>query len=166
MGTAVGGDDGLEALREGVDALATSQLRTAHVDALIALGSALRRARRPADAREPLRVALDLAARSGLLGMAALAESELRAAGGRPRRRSLSGADALTPSEARVARLAAEGLTNREVARALFITPKTVERHLAQAYRKLGVSGRGELPAALGGAAERRPGADLPTRSA
>jgi DNA-binding CsgD family transcriptional regulator len=57
---------------------------------------------------------------------------------------------ALTPSELRVARLAADGRTNREIARGLYVTPKTVETHLAHAYAKLGITGRAELAAALG----------------
>ena len=56
---------------------------------------------------------------------------------------------ALTPSETRVARMAAEGMTNRDIAQALFVTPKTVEVHLSNAYRKLGVRSRRELQAAL-----------------
>ena len=69
--------------------------------------------------------------------------------GARPRSRRTSGIDALTPSERRVAVLAVDGQTNREIAQHLFVTPKTVENHLAVVYRKLGVSGRQQLPAAL-----------------
>ena len=72
-------------------------------------------------------------------------------AGARPRRSRLSGVNALTPGELRVARLAAEGRTNREVAQALFITTKTVKDHLGSAYGKLQVSSRGELAGALSG---------------
>jgi DNA-binding CsgD family transcriptional regulator len=61
----------------------------------------------------------------------------------------VTGADALTASERRVAELAADGLTNRDVAQALFVTTKTVETHLGHVYRKLGVSGRDELGARL-----------------
>ena len=66
------------------------------------------------------------------------------------RRDALTGVDALTPSERRVAQLAASGLGNREIAQALFVTTKTVETHLAAAYRKLGIAGRPELAEALG----------------
>jgi DNA-binding CsgD family transcriptional regulator len=152
LGLVEGGEAGLALLRQGVDALAASEFVTAYVDALIALGSELRRQRRAHDAREPLRTALDLAARCGLHGFASLADAELRVAGGRPRRSALSGVTALTASELRVARLAAGGLSNRAIAQALFVTPKTVERHLGQVYRKLSV-GRSELPQALGGVA-------------
>ncbi len=79
------------------------------------------------------------------------ATEELWASGARPRRRSLSGRDALTPSERRVAELAARGRTNREIAQELFVTMATVETHLSRTYRKLGVSGRAALAAALEG---------------
>jgi DNA-binding CsgD family transcriptional regulator len=81
--------------------------------------------------------------------LAARAEAELKAAGARPRRAALSGAGSLTPSERRVAELAAEGLTNREIGETLFVTARTAEGHLTKAFRKLGVSRREDLPAAL-----------------
>ena len=73
----------------------------------------------------------------------------LLATGARPRRLVLSGLEALTPSERRVAEMAADGLSNRDIAQALFVTPKTVEVHLSNAYRKLDIHSRGELPNAL-----------------
>ena len=112
---------------------------------LAAEGAALRAPRRPTDARDPLRRALEL---TDVLGATALAERvrhELYAAGGRPRTTALQGPDALTPSERRVTERAAAGQTNRAIAEALFITPKTVELHLRNAYRKLGASGRRDL---------------------
>jgi DNA-binding CsgD family transcriptional regulator len=118
-------------------------------DALVALGSALRRDRAPADAREPLRRGLDLATRCGAGALADRAREELLAAGGRPRRDALSGRGSLTASERRVAAMAAEGLGNREIAQALFLSVKTIEVHLTRAYRKLGVASRAELPRAL-----------------
>ena len=75
---------------------------------------------------------------------------ELRATGARPRKILYSGVDALTPSERRVATMAADGMTNREIAQALFVTPKTVEVHLSHSYSKLEISSRKELPRALG----------------
>ncbi|MDQ3768080.1 MAG: helix-turn-helix transcriptional regulator, partial [Actinomycetota bacterium] len=72
------------------------------------------------------------------------------ATGARPRRAMRRGLEALTPSERRVAGLAAGGRTNREIAQALFVTPKTVEVHLSHAYRKLGVNSRSQLTGALG----------------
>jgi DNA-binding CsgD family transcriptional regulator len=71
------------------------------------------------------------------------------ATGAKPRRNAITGRDALTASELRVARLAAEGMTNRQIAQALFITTKTAAVHLTRAYRKLGVSRRAQLPGAL-----------------
>jgi DNA-binding CsgD family transcriptional regulator len=81
------------------------------------------------------------------------AHEELVATGARPRRLVLSGVDSLTPSERRIAALAAEGLSNREIAQALFVTLRTVEMHLSNAFRKLDVSSRTQLPAALASSA-------------
>jgi DNA-binding NarL/FixJ family response regulator len=129
-----------------------SPARLEHAKALAALGSALRRARRPADSREPLRQALELADVCGALGLTEAVRSELYASGARPRTTALKGADSLTASERRVAALAAEGQTNRDIAQVLFVTPKTVEVHLSSAYRKLGIRSRRELAGALAGA--------------
>ncbi|MCW3067008.1 MAG: transcriptional regulator, LuxR family, partial [Solirubrobacterales bacterium] len=87
--------------------------------------------------------------RHGGLALAERARKELVVAGARPRRDALRGRDALTPSELRVAEMAAEGQTNREIAQALFVTQRTVEVHLTSAYGKLGISSRRDLPAAL-----------------
>jgi DNA-binding CsgD family transcriptional regulator len=114
------------------------------------LGAALRRAGRRIESRQPLRAALDLADRCGALVVARRAREELVAAGGRPRRSRIGGVEALTASELRVARRAAGGRTNREIAQELFVTVKVVEKHLANAYRKLGIQGRGELAGMLG----------------
>jgi DNA-binding NarL/FixJ family response regulator len=119
--------------------------------ALEALGAALRRGRMPSEAREPLRRALELADRCGAQPLAQQARAELHAAGGRPRRTALGGVQALTASERRVADPAAAGRTNKEIAQALYVTPKTVELHLSNAYRKLGIRSRRELREALAG---------------
>ena len=92
----------------------------AHAD----LGAALRRAGEPDEAREPLRLAVDLAHRCGAGALEDRALGELRAAGARPRRRATTGAGALTPSERRIAELAASGSQNREIAQALFVTTR------------------------------------------
>ncbi len=92
---------------------------------------------------------MDEAHACGAEPLATLAADELRASGARPRRRPISGRDALTPSEHRVCELAASGRTNREIAQELFVTLATVETHLMRAYRKLGVEGRDALGAAL-----------------
>lgn len=117
--------------------------------ALAGHGAELRRAGKRAQAREPLRRALELAARCGAEPLAAIAAEELSAADGRPRRRWLTGVDALTPSELRVARQAADGRSNREIAQALFVTTKTIEMHLSNVYRKLNISSREKLVGVL-----------------
>ena len=142
-------EDMVELAREAVDVLAGSELRVAHTRALIDLGAALRRGGHRRDARAPLREGLDLANRCGSVIETDRAMDELRAAGARPRRPLRRGVDSLSAQERRVATMASEGLSNREIAEALFLTRRTVEMHLTGAYRKLDVSGRGELPAAL-----------------
>jgi DNA-binding NarL/FixJ family response regulator len=97
----------------------------------------------------PLREALELAEACGSQPLVEAVRSELYATGARPRITALSGPEALTASECRVAALAAEGQTNRDIAQALYVTPKTVEVHLTNAYRKLGIRSRRELPAAF-----------------
>jgi DNA-binding CsgD family transcriptional regulator len=150
-GLALGGEQGLDLLVESVDALRGSPALLERAYSLAELGAALRRAGRRAAAREPLAEALDLAARCGARPLAARAREELKATGARPRREWRTGVEALTPSELRVVRLAADGKTNREIAHALYVTPKTVEGHLARAYGKLEIKGRTELPRALEG---------------
>ena len=142
--------EGIHDLRDAVHLLEGSTARLQHAKALVALGAALRRDRRPADARDPLRRALELAAVCGAEGLAENARSELYAAGARPRSEALSGVESLTPSERRVAELASGGDSNKDIAQTLYVTPKTVEVHLSNAYRKLGIRSRRELPAALG----------------
>ena len=142
-------DAGLNRLTEAVDVLAGSQARLEHAWALFELGSAIRRAGHRADAREPLRAALDLADRCGATSLADRARQELHAAGARPRRERLSGVEALTPQERRVAQMAAGGMTNRAIAQSLFLTTRTIEMHLANAYHKLDVTARTGLPRAL-----------------
>jgi DNA-binding CsgD family transcriptional regulator len=136
-------------LREAVEIVGDSPARLEAAKSLSALGSALRRARQPSEAREPLRRALELAVACGAGPVEEHARSELYAAGGRPRAAALTGPGSLTASERRVAGLAAEGAGNRDIAQALFVTPKTVEAHLSSAYRKLGIRSRHELSAAL-----------------
>ena len=141
--------DGLGSLEEAVDVLEGSPARLERAKALAALGSTLRRARRPTDARKPLRQALELASACGADALVEHVRSELYATGARPRTEAVQGADALTTSERRVAELAAQGQTNRDIAQGLFVTPKTVEVHLTSVYRKLGIGSRRELKAAL-----------------
>ena len=150
-GVAEGGGHGLELLTEAVSVLRPSPARLELARALVDLGAAHRRAGSRASARDFLREGLDLAHTLGGLALADRARRELVVAGGRPRRDAMRGRDALTPSELRVARLAAVGQTNRQIAQALFVTQRTVENHLTSTYAKLGISSRPELPAALVG---------------
>src|SRR5713226_7926329 len=140
-----GGARGLALLEEAVEVLSRSPAKLEHAKARTELGAALRRANRRAQAREQLRHALELATLSGATPLAARAESELLATGVRPRRVALSGVASLTPSERRVAELAAERLTNREIAQALFVTQRTVEVHLTSIYRKLEIRSRSQV---------------------
>ena len=127
------------------------------VDIALAVQLARRAGRRPAargrraDAREPLAAGMELAHRCAAVPLAARAREEFVATGARPRRAVRTGADALTPSELRVARMAAGGMTNREIAQGLFVTPRTVETHLTHAYGKLGITSRDGLGSALAG---------------
>jgi len=137
-------------LAEAVAMLAGSPARLEHTRALVAFGAALRRANRRADARAPLRRALDQADRGGMRLLARRAREELNAVGARPRRSALSGPGALTPAEHRVAILAAQGHGNRAIAERLYVTQRTVETHLTHAFQKLGITSRADLAAALG----------------
>jgi DNA-binding CsgD family transcriptional regulator len=149
LGLLEGGSTCIELLQEAIVELERSPARLEHARALIDHGAALRRNGHRADAREPLREGLDLAHRCGATALSQRARQELLATGARPRRPTLHGRDALTPAEARVAAMAGQGLTTREIAQALFVTPKTVETHLAHAYLKLDIHTRAELPQAL-----------------
>jgi DNA-binding NarL/FixJ family response regulator len=113
------------------------------------LGAATRRAGRRAEAREPLREALEQARACGADAVAARAHEELVAAGARPRRDPTESRSTLTASEVRVARMAADGMTNREIAQALFLTENTIETHLRSVFRKLEIRSRSQLARAL-----------------
>jgi DNA-binding CsgD family transcriptional regulator len=148
-GIALGGDGGLELLRESVAILEGSPAKLEQARSLVELGAALRRAGARAEAREPLKAGLELARRCGAVPLVERAYDELRAAGARPRKVLYTGVDALTASERRVAGMAASGMSNREIAQGLFVTVKTVEFHLGQAYRKLDISSRRQLASVL-----------------
>src|SRR5947207_1007852 len=152
-GLVAGGDRGASLLREAIDAFERGDARLERARALADLGSMLRRRNRRTEARELLREALDIAYRAGARPLAGQAETELRATGARPRRVVLLGLDSLTASGRRIAELASEGLSNREIAQTLFVTARTVEGHLTSVFRKLRVHSRDELPAALAGGA-------------
>jgi DNA-binding CsgD family transcriptional regulator len=149
LGTLTDGDAGLALLEEAVEVLRPSPERLELARALLEQGAALRRGGRRAGAREPLRRALELARGCGAEVLAACAHDELVAAGARPRRDPTESRSRLTASELRVARLAADGLTNREIAQALFVTEKTVETHLRSVFRKLAIGSRSQLARTL-----------------
>jgi DNA-binding CsgD family transcriptional regulator len=144
-----GGEAGLQLLAEAAALTAASPARMQQLETLLALGGALRRAGRRTAAKEPLYRALELAGASGAQLFERQAHDELARLGLRPRRSARNGVDALTASEQRVAELAAEGLSNPQIAQRLHVSVNTVETHLRHVYRKLGISRRGELRAAL-----------------
>ena len=150
-GLVEGGQSGLELLAEAVNTLECSQSPLELARAVADYGAALRRGGHRVQARAELGRALDLAYHCGARRIAEQARAELIAAGAKPRRDAITGRDALTAGELRVARLAADGLTNREIAQALFITTKTAKAHLGRVYRKLGITRRGQLAIALSG---------------
>ena len=149
LGLVEGGDVGVERLTEAANILESSPARVEHARALTDLGAVLRRANRRSAARRTLHDGLRIAESCGALVLAERARTELRAAGGRSSNRYGSGVEQLTASEQRVAELASQGLSNPEIAQALFVTRKTIETHLGHVYAKLGISGRGELHLAL-----------------
>ena len=149
LGLLRGGDAGLLLLQDSLAALAGSAWRLEHARTLVELGAAIRRAGRRTDSREPLHAGMELAHTCGATGLAERARAELVAAGARPRRIMRTGVDALTASERRVAGMAVGGMTNREIAQALFVTIRTVEVHLTHAYQKLDIRSRGQLAQAL-----------------
>jgi DNA-binding CsgD family transcriptional regulator len=130
-------------------ALRSSGAAAEHARTLIELGAETRRSGRRADAQEWLDAGLEIALRCRARALAEQAYEELAAAGIRRRKMLDRGVEALTASELRVTRLAADGKTNREIAQDLFVSIKTVEFHLSNAYRKLEASSRSDLPALL-----------------
>lgn len=145
LGLAAGGAAGIELLEEAVRAGEHYPMRLETICALVDLGGALRRAKKRSDAREPLQRAFDLSESGGASALARRAQAEFEATGARSRRALLTGIESLTPSEGRVAELAARGMTTRQIAEALFVSPKTVEFHLRHIYRKLDISSRSQL---------------------
>ena len=143
----VSGD--LATLDEAVAVLEPTPCRLESAHAHVDLGAARAAAGDVAGSQEALRAGLDLADACDARPLADRAREALVATGARPRRARTTGAAALTPSELRVARMAADGAANREIAEALFVTVKAVKWHLGNAYRKLGIASRGELADAL-----------------
>ena len=146
---AIGGDERLALLEEAVAVLEDSDSRLELAYALTDHGAELNRRGRRREARDVERGAIKLAEDCGAVVLAQRATSELQAGPGRRARLELTGRNALTAAEWRVCRQAADGRTNREIAEALFVTEKTVERHLSSAYQKLEIRSRFQLAAAI-----------------
>ena len=149
LGLAVGGTTGIDLLREAVEIGSQHPPRLEYIHALVDLGAALRRDKQRAAARGPLRRALELSALGGAAAIAVRAQTELAASGARSRSVMLSGVESLTPSERRVAELGCQGLTRRQMAETLFVSPKTIEYHLRHIYQKLDISSREQLAGVL-----------------
>jgi DNA-binding CsgD family transcriptional regulator len=155
---AIDGNERLPLLEEAVSVLEPSAARLELAHALADLGAELSRTGRRREGRDAQRQAMKLADECGAVALAERALVELQAGPGRRARTELTGPRSLTAAEWRVCRQAAAGRTNREVAQALFVTEKTVERHLSSAYQKLGIRSRFQLAAAIGEQREITPG--------
>lgn len=154
---ASGATERVALLHEAVRVLGPSGAQLEHVRALCDLGAALRSDRKTGPAREHLDRAREIARSLGATASAQRAYEGLRLSGARPPRAAdEGGATVLTPGEVRVAELAAAGHRNAEIARRLFVTPRTVESHLTQTYRKLGIRSRAGLANALSAEADSR----------
>ena len=138
------GDEADAYFRSALDELSRSTIATETARTQLLYGEWLRRSRRRKEAREPLREALDFFETVGASGFASRARAELAATGEHMRSRSAP-VDVLTPQEAQIARLAASGERNREIAARLYITTSTVEYHLRKVFVKLGVTSRTQL---------------------
>ena len=151
----VSGGERLALLEEAVAVLEHSGARLELAHALADLGAELSRSRRRREGRDAQRRAMTLAQQCGATALAERARAELQAGPGRRARVELTGPSALTAAEWRVCRQAAEGHTNREIAQAMFVTEKTIERHLSSVYQKLGIRSRFQLDEAIGQTQER-----------
>jgi DNA-binding CsgD family transcriptional regulator len=149
--------------RAAIDALGRTPVRVELARARLLYGEWLRRERRRIDAREQLRAAHEMFTEFGMHAFAERARTELSATGERARKRTVETRDELTPQEANISRLVAEGATNREIAGQLFISSSTVDYHLQKVFRKLGVRSRTQLAHHMlqrperGGTTERQP---------
>ena len=143
------GESRIQTLKHATEELACSQSRLEYAKALCDYGATLRCANRRVEARPPLQAALGIAREARAAPLRDRAAEELKASGARVSRPGLTGVDALTASEHRIASMAARGMSNRDIAQALFVTVKTVELHLSSVYRKLAIDSRRQLADAL-----------------
>jgi DNA-binding CsgD family transcriptional regulator len=130
---------------EAIERLTRTRVAVELARAHLLYGEWLRRQPRRVDARKQLRIAYDMFTDFGMEAFAERARIELQATGEHARKRSVDTLAQLTPQEAQISRLVAQGNTNREIAAQLFISPSTVEYHLHKAFRKLGVKSRAQL---------------------
>jgi DNA-binding CsgD family transcriptional regulator len=145
-----GGEDGIRHGYEALTIVKSSSARLEHARTLVGLGALFRRGGQPGRARTLLQAGIELARECGARALVDRAQEEIDVSGAvRRRGQFLSGPAALTASEHRVARLAASGMSNPEIARMLVVTRKTVEMHLGNAYRKLDINSRADLGSAL-----------------
>jgi DNA-binding CsgD family transcriptional regulator len=143
------GDEARRWYHEAIDRLGRTGFRPELARAHLLYGEWLRRERRRADARAQLRTAYDMFAAVGMQAFAERARRELRATGETARRRTASPHDQLSPQEAQIARLVRSGLSNPEIAAQLFLSPRTVEYHMAKVFAKLDITSRRQLRHAL-----------------
>ncbi|HEX4685345.1 MAG TPA: AAA family ATPase [Nocardioides sp.] len=143
--------EGVDLLAEATEVARSTPGRPVQARVMTSYGAALRVVGRVSEARDVLARATDLASEMGMDRVLRRAQHELLLSGSRPRRARLTGPTSLTESQRHVAVLAAQGLTNRQIAERLFVTIKTVETHLMAVYRKLGIGSREELAPALRG---------------
>jgi DNA-binding CsgD family transcriptional regulator len=148
------GDDADRLYRDSITRFDRTRLKAQVARGHLLYGEWLRRERRRVDARTQLGIAHEMLTGMGLEGFARRARRELMATGAAARKRSISASDELTPQENHVARLASDGLSNREIGAQLFLSPRTVEYHLRKAFTKLGIGSRLELGAVLARADE------------
>jgi len=138
-------DQALDTFRAAIAALENTEAKLQLAHAHSGLGQRLRRVGQRVDARHHLTIGLDLAHRCGATRLEAETREELAMAGARPRRPAVSGVESLTPTELRVAQLAAQGRSNRDIAEMIFVSRNTVAWHLRNVYRKLQIDSREQL---------------------